>query len=267
MPQTNPHLPCLLSQSGGPHPALFTNERIDSDFEELCLSFSGDSLLSATDEIVVKKFEGSVKTELSFDFERGGEITSTFRYRLKDGRQGSVVEQFDFPRPRDFRVTLIRCTAHVQQVQIANPFPARFHFVCDGRRHVLNPLGAYDMVRRVGGGPLDIDVHEEGWEGLERRLRVEFEPEDVVVRLSVDVGDWMAGECRLVRLDKPAEVLGGGEDWVAAAIDVDRRVWALVPKHPGRLWVPMFVVGNRAVKADVAFVDVTPRNVTQVLWV
>jgi hypothetical protein len=60
MPQTNMHLPCLFSRNGGPHPAFFTIERIDSDFEELYLSFSGDSLLSMTDEIEVIKFEDSL---------------------------------------------------------------------------------------------------------------------------------------------------------------------------------------------------------------
>jgi hypothetical protein len=276
LPQLSLRSPWFLSATSERQGAVFNLDHIDAECREVSIAFSSRGLLgfeyggrefAPTEELSLTTFERAMEILLTMDYRLDDQITAVFRYVLKDGQQGEMLQTFDFPDRKSFDVTLFNQSGDVQQVQIRNVFPIGFTIDFLGKRHVMRPCGRYHLMRPVTTDPLELTFIEDGWDAFPVSVSCQFEPAPAILDIQLDMSDWSVGESRIAILGDRATVLPvENSDWVIAPVGLTQTEYLLIPRRPGRLKIPIFVVRQHVVQCSISSVQVYPVLSPQFLW-
>lgn len=268
VPVSNLIAPCLISRKGELQAALLAMEDIDTDCRSIGISFESHALqgmefmgqrFEPNEEIVLEEVVSSLKVTLFIDYSQDDQISCNYRFILKDGEEVEFCQSFQFPDVVKIDITLYDQNEVFQQFHIINPFQTTFHFDHNGKSHVIKPMSTYSILRRKTEEPLVLSLKEEGWKEYPVTLTTsELKPEVMKISAELETENWCVGEPRTVTLGEAASVLKfDEEDWVIAKQNMSGKEYLMIPKRPGVLRMPLFVVKQQVVDCNLEKIEVT----------
>ena len=259
--------PCLLSSRHERQAGVLMIDNIDTDCRSIGISFESEALQGMEfagnmykpgEEIVLEDIVESLKILLYIDYSKDEQMSCNYRFVLKDGDEVEFSQTFQFPDSAKCDITLYDQNAVFQQFHIINPFQTTFRFEYGGKQHVIRPLSTYSVMRRKTEEPLVLSLKEEGWEDFPVTLTTsELKSEVMKISVELETDNWCVGEPRSVKLGESASVLKFDEDdWVIVKENMTDKQYLMIPKRPGILKMPLFVVNQQVVDCNLEKIEI-----------
>lgn len=253
-------MPCLLSK-GATQSAVLMIDQIDSENSILTFSFEMPSLIEIryvdidqqlhkygpNDEVVLTKFEANFQIVLVYQLNDDDEcINMNCKMTRSDGKTNFIFQSFEIPHPTNLHIRLFKQTEKHQQFQIVNKFPVSFKFEYNGNSYTMSPSALSYLIRPKSNSPLVLTLVENGWEEFPVEIVTSsFVLNQMTINLTIENNsdEWIVGEPRLVHVDPPAYPMMEEEsNWIVAPQDTIGATHLLIPRGPGHLLFPKFLV-------------------------
>jgi hypothetical protein len=248
-------MPCLLAV-GATQAAIFVVDHADPMLTALSLVFAmlglreiryAGSVFREGEKVTIEKIRRRMELFLLYEVVAADDTALKVVISMTRADCCETVQKtelFQLPPTGRLAITLVNESDRFQQFLVTNSFPATFSFVCDGRKHRIRPNSKHHFIR-AGSGALSLAVVEDGWEEFPVLVKVDsFDPQIPIVELDFGAREWTSGDARLVRVGGAASALPDA-NWIAVQHRTPGDLWVLIPKRPGVLRLPDFLIGQQ----------------------
>lgn len=222
--------------------------------------YEGEQL---NNDIILKTFPTKLDFNIFLKYERFYGLTVTCRYNQRDGQTKMITSAFEFPSKRIPDIWIYQQNESVQQFEIKNPFPTDFSFAIDEKVHQIKEKSSFFIMRPRSENSLSILFREKNWEDFPVRISTaQFQLNHQKCDMKINQINWEVGEPRVVEINPSGIPIIDEDDpdWIVSTSDLQNRVHIFIPKRPGILPFPQFLINNQAMDASIAETEIVSSN-------
>lgn len=264
-------VPRLIARNPEGQSAILMIDNIDTECKELGILlqspaidkivFNGQEYKENQEIVCTDVSSPRMQIRLFVQYHKSKSIACTCRLVLQDGQEIDWWNSFEVKNDAmNLEVALFDQNAYYQQFQITNRFRASFSVNFDGREHHIRERSTYCIMRKTSEEPLRLLFREDQWEDFPVSLTTAEVQKDVIqLDIELDTSGWVVGEGRTATLQSSASVMNDdvmSNNWIMTNTAADNKKYLMIPRRPGRLEIPMFVVDDQVVDCNITFVDV-----------